>query len=250
MLTPAGSGKKILHFSRSERTYLWKNDLYLIFLAINGKVVKLTPRSMRVYKLRNVETGYPHLLLPGEHLLGRSDEADILVDCISISRRHARIFNQEEGVFVEDLGSQNGTWVDEAYLEPSVATNIAVGETIYFGGIPMRLDPEILSQVPAETPRKPAVSTERLRRPTEKVDLSSIKHPQPKNDPIPTAAAVTATPAAASAPVPVNAPVPGLAPATPTVITKYAPTFRQKANYLLAGLGIGLVIGLILGCLF
>jgi pSer/pThr/pTyr-binding forkhead associated (FHA) protein len=61
--------------------------------------------------LRNLVTGVPHLILPGVHLVGRSEEADILLADQSISRRHARIYNTEEGLMVEDLGSSNGTYV-------------------------------------------------------------------------------------------------------------------------------------------
>jgi hypothetical protein len=196
---------------------------------------------MAVYKLRNVETGYPYLLLPGAHLVGRSDEADVLVDCVSISRRHAQVHNLDAGVFVEDLGSHNGSWMEDAYLEPALATKLELGEIVYFGGVAFRLDPEVSHVPEPPPPPKPAISHERLKRPTEKVDVSAIKNKaQSKSTPIPTVE---------MAPVPSSAST-SVASHAPTVIIKHIPTLEQKTKLLLIGLGIGLALGLILALAF
>ncbi len=42
-------------------------------------------------------------------VVGRSEKADVCVDDTSVSRRHARLYRQEDEWFVEDLGSRNGT---------------------------------------------------------------------------------------------------------------------------------------------
>jgi DNA-binding winged helix-turn-helix (wHTH) protein len=46
-----------------------------------------------------------------ESVLGRSIDADIRFDVPGVSRRHARIVLDGEQVALEDLGSQNGTYV-------------------------------------------------------------------------------------------------------------------------------------------
>jgi DNA-binding winged helix-turn-helix (wHTH) protein len=46
-----------------------------------------------------------------ESVLGRSLDADIRFDVPGVSRRHARIIVDGEDVTLEDLGSQNGTYV-------------------------------------------------------------------------------------------------------------------------------------------
>jgi hypothetical protein len=46
-----------------------------------------------------------------ESVLGRSIDADIRFDVPGVSRRHARIVLEGEQVSLEDLGSQNGTYV-------------------------------------------------------------------------------------------------------------------------------------------
>ena len=44
--------------------------------------------------------------------VGRDDSADIKIDDQSLSRRHFIIRRQSDHFLIEDLGSQNGTWVD------------------------------------------------------------------------------------------------------------------------------------------
>lgn len=52
-------------------------------------------------------------------MLGRSDDVDLVVSDISISRRHAMIVNRVDGFHVSDLGSTNGTLVNrEAVRSP------------------------------------------------------------------------------------------------------------------------------------
>ncbi|MCZ6726290.1 MAG: SpoIIE family protein phosphatase [Acidobacteria bacterium] len=53
------------------------------------------------------------LPLEGEELIvGRSSDCDLPIRDRFMSRRHARLFRQAEGWFIEDLGSRNGTLLD------------------------------------------------------------------------------------------------------------------------------------------
>ena len=47
-----------------------------------------------------------------ESTLGRSSKADIYVNDVGISRKHARLITWGDDVFVEDLGSANGTYLN------------------------------------------------------------------------------------------------------------------------------------------
>ncbi len=47
-----------------------------------------------------------------EVLIGRTPEADIILPDRQVSRRHARVFRQEDAYFIEDLHSKNGTWIN------------------------------------------------------------------------------------------------------------------------------------------
>ena len=55
-------------------------------------------------------------LAKNEHFLGRLAGIDIEIDAEGISRRHARIGRDDSGWFVEDLGSTNGTQVNDVRI--------------------------------------------------------------------------------------------------------------------------------------
>jgi len=55
--------------------------------------------------------------LDGDLVLGRGDHAEIRLEDPFASARHARIYEQGNSVIVEDLGSTNGTYLNEELLE-------------------------------------------------------------------------------------------------------------------------------------
>jgi DNA-binding winged helix-turn-helix (wHTH) protein len=77
--------------------------------------VSSAPRGRVVWEDRT----FP--LHAGENVLGRGPEAAIRIDGAGVSRRHARIVVTEDGATIEDLGSKNGTFVDERRLDAPAA---------------------------------------------------------------------------------------------------------------------------------
>ena len=65
---------------------------------------------------------------------GRSDNADIRVDDAFASSAHARIFPRAEFMYLEDMGSTNGTYLDRAKvtapLRVPLGTPIRIGKTV------------------------------------------------------------------------------------------------------------------------
>jgi hypothetical protein len=55
--------------------------------------------------------------LGGEVVLGRGDTAEIRLEDPFASSRHARVYEQGRSVVIEDLGSTNGTYLNEELLE-------------------------------------------------------------------------------------------------------------------------------------
>ena len=57
--------------------------------------------------------------LPESQLtIGRQEENDLVLNSEKVSRRHARILNEGGYYYVEDLGSFNGTLVNDRKLQP------------------------------------------------------------------------------------------------------------------------------------
>ena len=67
-------------------------------------------------------------------VIGRNPEASLSVDDDSMSGAHARVSPDAHGWVIEDLGSTNGTWVDDERLRGVVplvpGTRIRVGQTL------------------------------------------------------------------------------------------------------------------------
>ena len=55
-------------------------------------------------------------LREGAHILGRENGVEVKIDAAGVSRRHARITLRGGRATLEDLGSKNGTWVNEERL--------------------------------------------------------------------------------------------------------------------------------------
>jgi len=51
-------------------------------------------------------------LVNSELIIGREESCDIFIPDRQVSRQHARIYPSNEGVFLEDLGSKNGTYLN------------------------------------------------------------------------------------------------------------------------------------------
>ena len=75
----------------------------------------------RVVVWRGGQVVGEHALPAGAELVvGRSEGCGIVVGDGSVSRMHARLVSGEDGVYLEDLGSANGTYVDGARVQGRV----------------------------------------------------------------------------------------------------------------------------------
>src|SRR5512135_1157727 len=74
---------------------------------------------------------FEHDVAGDEVVVGRSSKVGIPIADRAMSREHARFFRRGEGWYVEDLGSHNGTKVnDEAVRAPRL---LATGDTVTVG---------------------------------------------------------------------------------------------------------------------
>jgi hypothetical protein len=84
--------------------------------------------------------GKPHELGKPRVVLGRSKDADIRVPDDNVSRRHAEVRREDDGYWIVDLGSMNGTIVNGKRVDRArlrVDDRITLGSTeIVFGRTP------------------------------------------------------------------------------------------------------------------
>ena len=54
----------------------------------------------------------------GERMaIGRSPDAEVFLDDVTVSRNHALLVRRRDGLYVDDLGSLNGTYVNRRRIE-------------------------------------------------------------------------------------------------------------------------------------
>jgi pSer/pThr/pTyr-binding forkhead associated (FHA) protein/uncharacterized protein YraI len=68
-------------------------------------------------------------------LVGRAQGNDLILDHSSVSRRHARFTIESGQLYVEDLGSANGTFIDDQKLDADSPTRVIEKQVIRFGDI-------------------------------------------------------------------------------------------------------------------
>ena len=74
-------------------------------------------------------------LSEGENVVGRDEGLAVVVPSGSVSRRHALVVVERERVFVSDLGSKNGTFVEGRRVEGRA--ELSDGDEIRVGSVPL-----------------------------------------------------------------------------------------------------------------
>ena len=62
--------------------------------------------------------------------IGRSPDAGVFLDDVTVSRNHALLVRRRDGLYIDDLGSLNGTYVNRRRIE---SHRLADGDEIQVG---------------------------------------------------------------------------------------------------------------------
>ena len=118
--------------------------LYLFLFAIMKTGIGLVRGQRRKEKAWTVaiEQGPKELrgvqiAVHGPVIVGRSPGSDIIIGADYVSSRHARFVLMGQNLFIEDLGSTNGTAVNGVYI--SEPTALKSGDKIAVGDVTMRV---------------------------------------------------------------------------------------------------------------
>ena len=65
-----------------------------------------------------------------ETIIGRSPECAVFLDDVTVSRRHAVVARHDDGFYINDLGSLNGTYVNRRRVE---SAKLSDGDDVQIG---------------------------------------------------------------------------------------------------------------------
>jgi pSer/pThr/pTyr-binding forkhead associated (FHA) protein len=84
------------------------------------------------------QAGVSAELAGGLVLIGRGADCQLILDDDYVSTRHARIVSGDNGIYVEDLGSTNGTYVNGQRI--TAPTTLTMADTVRIGKTVMKLE--------------------------------------------------------------------------------------------------------------
>jgi pSer/pThr/pTyr-binding forkhead associated (FHA) protein len=93
----------------------------------------------RVMTITNGPTaGNQAELAGGMIMIGRGADCQLMLDDDYVSTRHARVVSGDNGVYIEDLGSTNGTYVNGMRI--TAPTTITLQDTVRIGKTVLKLE--------------------------------------------------------------------------------------------------------------
>jgi hypothetical protein len=112
--------------------FLWQVGLAIRSHIGTGPSVKRSKGGHDLVVLRgDAKKGTTIRLRPSGHTIGRSSEADVIIDDPYASEFHARVETHDGDTMVHDLGSTNGTYVNGRRI--TVPTPAQKGDTVQIG---------------------------------------------------------------------------------------------------------------------
>jgi predicted component of type VI protein secretion system len=136
-------------------------------------------------------------------IVGRSADCQLRIASAEVSRRHCQLLLRADGVYLEDLGSANGTFLDGVRVPQNLPTYARPGARLDVGPARFLVEyaadaatqftgPETMAMQPAAVTEPPA--TEELKSAGSSTDdaLPAVTDPFPLAEPKPTAVPSTA----------------------------------------------------------
>jgi diguanylate cyclase (GGDEF)-like protein len=91
-----------------------------------GRPSQVVLRQQQCYTLMHllgVRAGLVHTLKTEETVIGRGLDCQVHIEDMTLSRRHCRIFQKDNALYIEDLNSTNGTLVDGDQIKSPLPIN-------------------------------------------------------------------------------------------------------------------------------
>ena len=83
--------------------------------------------------IKNDEELFRILLAGQDVTIGRSENNDVIIDNVKVSRNHARVSRSDEGYTFNDLGSSNGSFFNEERIKEQVRAGLPIRALVLKG---------------------------------------------------------------------------------------------------------------------
>src|SRR4051812_38341644 len=112
--------------------------------------------------IRWLDSPWAYELKPGLNKLGRNPTNDFRISDPSVSSFHAELAVEDDSIRVRDLGSTNGTYIDDKKIEEWI---LKPENILRLGNIRMRLDEVVVTPVAPPAPQSTPVSAREISLP-------------------------------------------------------------------------------------
>jgi two-component system cell cycle response regulator len=113
----------------TDKTTVLQNDQS----TLNAELQKAKEQEACIIIIRGTPQGHRFFLTQLEMTIGRDPTADISVSDQGISRKHAKLTKEEGKVRLTDLGSSNGTFINDKKVTPGDSVILAKEDMIKLG---------------------------------------------------------------------------------------------------------------------
>jgi two-component system cell cycle response regulator len=109
---------------------------------LNQEMAKAKEQEACLIIIRGSPQGHRFFLTQDEMTIGRDPTADITINDQSISRKHAKVSKKEGHVILTDLGSANGTLINDKKLTSQDSRQLAKEDMIKMGNSILKFLPQ------------------------------------------------------------------------------------------------------------
>ncbi len=113
----------------SEKTEVLTGDLE----TLNREFQKAKEQDPCFIIIRGNPQGQRFSISHDEMIMGRDPSAEICLSDSGVSRHHAKVLKQKGEVFIEDLGSSNGTVINGKKIKPKIPVRLAKEDMVRMG---------------------------------------------------------------------------------------------------------------------
>jgi hypothetical protein len=139
-----------------------EDSLFQLFTEDNAvvhevKAVDLSNYDIEFAVVSDSWRGFGFLIEKEETIVGRADDCDVLLPDLSVSLRHCKILLERNNIYIADLGSTNGTYLNGQMIEKNEP--LQVGDTFKVGNLEIKFNLKLKRKRTFNSSETPSLDT-------------------------------------------------------------------------------------------